>query len=87
MAFCTTEELFEFKVMPFGLCNGPATFQRLMDLALTGMKWSQCLVYLDDVIIIGQSFDDPTNHHSISTPARVWPEIELKEISKEAPRR
>lgn len=57
-AFCTTEGLFEFKVMPFGLCNAPATFQRLMDLVLSGVQWWQCLVYLDDVIIIGKDFDE-----------------------------
>ena len=57
-AFCTTEGLFQFKVMPFGLCNGPATFQRLMDLVLAGLQWSQCLVYIDDVIIVGKSFQE-----------------------------
>ena len=36
--FCTTEGLFEFKVMPFGLCNAPATLQRLMDLILTDLQ-------------------------------------------------
>ena len=35
-AFCTQEGLFEFNVLPFGLCNGPATFQRLMDLVSSG---------------------------------------------------
>ena len=57
-AFCTTEGLFQFKVMPFGLCNVPATFQRLMDLVLSGLQWSQCLVYLDDVIVLGRTFED-----------------------------
>ena len=38
-AFSTTEDLFEFKVMLFGLCNAPATFQRLMDLVLAGLQW------------------------------------------------
>ena len=53
-AFCTTEGLFEFDVMPFGLCNAPATFQRLMDLVLAGLQWSHCLVYLDDIIILAR---------------------------------
>ena len=57
-AFTTREGLYEFNVMPFGLCNAPATFQRLMDLVLAGVQWSQCLVYLDDVIIIGRDFEE-----------------------------
>ena len=57
-AFATREGLYEFNVMPFGLCNAPATFQRLMDLVLAGVQWMQCLVYLDDVIIIGRDFEE-----------------------------
>ena len=36
-AFVTQEGLFEFKLMPLGLCNTPATFQRLMNFTLAGM--------------------------------------------------
>ena len=50
-AFITHDGLFEFNVMPFGLSNAPATFQGLMNLALSGMLWSECLVYLDDIIV------------------------------------
>ena len=56
--FCTSEGLHEFKVMPFGLCNAPATFQRLMNLILSGLQWSSCLVYLDDIIVHGKNFED-----------------------------
>lgn len=40
--------------MPFGLCNAPATFQRLMDRVLAGMQWETCLVYLDDIIVLAR---------------------------------
>ena len=57
-AFTTQEGLFEFNVMPFGLCKAPATFQRLMDSVLAGLQWSTCLVYLDDIIIMGRTFNE-----------------------------
>ena len=41
--------------MPLGLCIAPATFERLMDRVLCGMRWLRCLVYLDDVISFGTS--------------------------------
>ena len=37
-AFVANEGLFQFCVMPFGLCNAPATFERLMDRVLCGMR-------------------------------------------------
>ena len=61
-AFCTSEGLFEFCVMPFGLCNAPATFQRLMDAILAGLQWSSCLVYIDDLIIPGKTFPEHLDH-------------------------
>ncbi|KAL5469185.1 hypothetical protein EMCRGX_G030403 [Ephydatia muelleri] len=61
-AFATSEGLFEFKRMPFGLCNAPATFQRLMDRVLKDLKWSECLVYIDDKVIFGRTFDEHLCH-------------------------
>ena len=37
-AFVTHEGFYQFRVMPFGLCNAPATFERLMDRVLCGMR-------------------------------------------------
>jgi transposase InsO family protein len=50
-AFVTHEGLYEFNVMPFGLSNAPATFQRFIDAVFAGLKWRICLPYLDDNII------------------------------------
>eukprot|EP00064_Thunnus_orientalis_P001978 superscaffoldBa00000136_g1982 len=52
-AFCTRRGLFEWNVMLFGLCNALATFQQLMDRVLAGMQWETCLVYLDDITVLG----------------------------------
>ncbi|GFT77496.1 hypothetical protein TNCV_304331 [Trichonephila clavipes] len=52
------EGLYEFKVMPFGLCNAPATFERMMDSLLRHFKWTMCLCYLDDIIVFSETFED-----------------------------
>ena len=57
-AFITRQGLFQFCTMPFGLCNTPATFERLMELTLSGLTWKCCLVYLDDIIVYGRNFDE-----------------------------
>lgn len=55
-AFITKFGLFEHKMMCFGLCNAPATFQRAMQFVLSGLLWDKALCYLDDVISLGQDF-------------------------------
>ena len=48
----------ECKHMPFGLCNAPATFQRLMQNYLGEMNMTYCLIYLDDVIVFLKTEED-----------------------------
>jgi hypothetical protein len=61
-AFITKFGTYEFKVMPFGLCNAPVTFQRIMDKVLQGIKDKFVLVYLDDVIIFSKTFEEHIQH-------------------------
>ena len=51
--------LYECESMPFGLCNAPPTFQRLMQNCLGELNLTYCLIYLDDVIVF---FDTPEEH-------------------------
>jgi hypothetical protein len=44
--------------MPFGLKGAAATFERLIETVLAGLQWDICLIYLDDVIVLGRSFED-----------------------------
>ena len=55
-AFVTRDGLYEFLVMPFGLTNAPATFQRTMDMVLSGLNWKCCMVYIDDIIVFSETF-------------------------------
>ena len=57
-AFITSGGLYHFNVMPFGLCNAPATFERMMDSLLRGLTWNICLCYLDDVVVFAPTFDE-----------------------------
>ncbi|MES9884702.1 MAG: RNase H-like domain-containing protein [Sedimenticola sp.] len=58
MAFSSHKGLFHFKVLPYGLSNAPAVFERLMELVLRGLTWERCLCYLDDVIVFGKTFEE-----------------------------
>ena len=56
-AFRTSSgQLYEFNQLPFGLCNAPATFSRLMDRTLAGLAWNICLYYLDDIIVFSATW-------------------------------
>ncbi len=56
--------------MPFGLCNAPATLERLLELVLSGLNWKICLIYLDDDIVYGGNFYDSLDRLKI-----VWQRI------------
>ena len=61
-AFTLHKGLYEFVCMPFGLCNAPATFQRLMQVVLAGLEWSSCFVYIDDIFVASKTFDEHLSH-------------------------
>ncbi|UYV79974.1 hypothetical protein LAZ67_18001244 [Cordylochernes scorpioides] len=57
-AFITPDGLYEFQVMPFGLCIAPATFERMIDSVLGSLKWNMCLCYLDDIVVYAPTFEE-----------------------------
>jgi len=52
---------YKYRVLPFGLCNGPATFQRYINKVLHGLLDDFCTAYLDDILIYS---DDPLEHEA-----------------------
>ena len=62
-AFCTHKHgLLEFMRLLFGLCNGPAVFQRVMNKVLAKFLWLFVLVYIDDIVVYSQTFDHHVRH-------------------------
>ncbi|ELR15360.1 pol polyprotein [Acanthamoeba castellanii str. Neff] len=61
-AFMTQHSTFKFTVMPFRLTNTPASFQRDMDIVLSGLNWVSTLVYINDIIVFSVSFKDHLQH-------------------------
>ena len=61
-AFTAFKGLCEFTRMPFGLCNAPATFQRVLQKTVAGLEWKSCFVYLDDVLVASKTFKRHLEH-------------------------
>ena len=57
-AFVSRHGLYEFTSTPFGMINSGATFQRVMELAMKGLNWQICIIYIDDCIIFSSTFDE-----------------------------
>ncbi|CAF5077031.1 unnamed protein product, partial [Rotaria magnacalcarata] len=62
ITFVTYNGIFHFNVMPQGLKNAPSSFQRIMYELLVNTRWDFCLVYIDDVIVFFQTFDQHVAH-------------------------
>lgn len=56
-AFCTPFGLFEWNRMPFGLCNAPSTFQRLMQRIFGDQQCQSLLLYLDDIVVFSSTVE------------------------------
>ena len=61
-AFITDSGLYQFRVMPQGACGSPATFQQLMNIVLKDIAPNKASAYLDDIIVLGTSFEDHLNN-------------------------
>ena len=58
-AFTTPDGgLYQFKILPFGLCNAPGTFERFMEHTFNGIQYNTLLIYLDDIIIFASDFEE-----------------------------
>ncbi|KFD60559.1 hypothetical protein M514_27263 [Trichuris suis] len=55
--------LYEFLTMPFGLTNGPSSFQRLMDVVLEGIDFA--MVYMDDILVFSKDDNDHMKHLAV----------------------
>ena len=60
--FSFGQGLWQFRVMPYGLCNTPSCFERLMEKVLKKLQWKVALVYLNDVLVFGSTFEEELSH-------------------------
>lgn len=57
-SFSFGQSLWQFNVIPFGFCNSPGCFECLTGRMMDGLRGRTALVYLDDVIVFGSTFEE-----------------------------
>jgi len=57
-AFSAPSGHYNFLRLPYGLSNSPASFQQLMDLVLRDLVGNECYVFVDDVIVLGNTIEE-----------------------------
>ena len=75
-AFSMPHGKFEFNVTPFGLCNAGASYQRLMDIPLSGLSSTQVLEYINDIVIFTKSFPE-----HLSDVTEIFQSLQASKIS------
>jgi hypothetical protein len=61
-AFQTHNDHYEYRVMPYGVTGGPATFQTVMNLILAPLLHKCVMVFIDDILIYSKSWEDHLTH-------------------------
>ena len=83
-AFVTPQSLFEFRVMPFGLCNAPSVFQRLMKRVLMGLNPAEgpdfVSVYIDDVLVFSRTLKEHLEHLRLVIQRLTEANLKLKPV-------
>lgn len=57
-AFTTDRAQYQMKRLPMGLKTSPSSFSRAMTIALAGLNYESCFIYLDDIIVFGKSLKE-----------------------------
>lgn len=57
-SFSTNRGQYQMKRLPMGLKTSPNAFSRLMTIAMSGLNYEKCFIYLDDLIVFGRNLDD-----------------------------
>jgi len=60
--FRTREGSYHYLVMPFGLCNGPSTYQRFINGIMMDILDDFVVVYIDDILIYSNTYEDHVKH-------------------------
>jgi len=77
-SFITRTGTYKFKRVPFGLCNAGSTFQRVMDLAVRGINFDFCLVYLKDIVVFSKTLEEHTRRLELLFEQLLLANLKLK---------